>query len=118
GALDKLRALAENPPAAAVLANDSVQIGPCVPNPGKIICVGLNYARHAAESGAATPSTPILFSKFNNSIAGPGDEVPLPANAVEYDYEAELVVVIGRTTRDVSEAEALDTVFGYCTGND
>lgn len=116
GALDKLRALAENPP--AVLANESVQIGPCVPNPGKIICVGLNYARHAAESGATPPSTPILFSKFNNSIAGPGDEVPLPANALEYDYEAELVVVMGRTARDVSEDEALDYVFGYCTGND
>lgn len=117
-ALNALRALAANPPAAAILAADSVQIGPCVPNPGKIICVGLNYARHAAESGANTPTTPILFSKFSNTIAGPGDAVPLPAAAVEYDYEAELVAVIGRTTRDVSEAEALDYVFGYCTGND
>ena len=117
-ALNALRALAANPPVSAVLANGSVQIGPCVPVPGKIICVGLNYARHAAESGAKPPTTPILFSKFNNTIAGPGDAVPLPAAAVEYDYEAELVVVMGKTTRDVSEADALDYVFGYCTGND
>jgi 2-keto-4-pentenoate hydratase/2-oxohepta-3-ene-1,7-dioic acid hydratase in catechol pathway len=117
-ALGALRALAADPPAAALLAEDSVQIGPCVPNPGKIICVGLNYARHAAESGAATPQTPILFSKFSNTIAGPGDAVPLPAAAVEYDYEAELVVVMGRRARDVSVEGALDTVFGYCTGND
>lgn len=117
-ALSALRALAADPPAAVLLAEDSVQIGPCVPNPGKIICVGLNYARHAAESGAATPQTPILFSKFNNTIAGPGDAVPLPAAAVEYDYEAELVVVMGRRTRDVSVEGALGTVFGYCTGND
>jgi 2-keto-4-pentenoate hydratase/2-oxohepta-3-ene-1,7-dioic acid hydratase in catechol pathway len=118
GALNALRTLVENPPISGILAEDSIKIGPCVPNPGKIICVGLNYARHAAESGATPPATPILFSKFNNSIAGPGDSVPLPAAAVEYDYEAELVVVIGKTTRDVSEAEALDYVFGYCTGND
>src|SRR5690606_25641892 len=117
-ALDALRELAVSAPAEALLPQDSVGIGPCVPNPGKIICVGLNYARHAAESGAATPETPVLFSKFNNTIAGPDDEVPLPDSAVEYDYEVELVAVIGRRARDVAVDNALDYVFGYCTGND
>src|SRR5690606_3914466 len=117
-ALDALRELAVSAPAEALLPQDSVGIGPCVPNPGKIICVGLNYARHAAESGAATPDTPVLFSKFNNTIAGPDDEVPLPDSAVEYDYEVELVAVIGRRARDVAVDNALDYVFGYCTGND
>ena len=117
-AFEALRALAENPPADAIVDDNSIEIGPCVPNPGKIICVGLNYARHAAESGAAVPTTPILFSKFNNSIAGPNDSIPLPANAEQYDYEVELVVVIGKTARNVSVDDALNTVFGYCTGND
>lgn len=117
-ALDALRTLAQNPPAAAVRPTESVAIGPCVPNPGKILCVGLNYARHAAESGMANPATPVLFSKFNNSIAGQDDVVPLPANAVEYDYEVELVVVIGKTARDVSVEDALNYVAGYATGND
>ncbi|MAS38213.1 MAG: 5-carboxymethyl-2-hydroxymuconate isomerase [Anaerolineaceae bacterium] len=117
-ALDALRELAANPPEAALLPTDSVQPGPCVPYPGKIICVGLNYARHAAESGAATPTSPVLFSKFNNTIAAPGDPVPLPDAAVEYDYEVELVAVIGKQTRDVSVEDALDHVVGYATGND
>jgi 2-keto-4-pentenoate hydratase/2-oxohepta-3-ene-1,7-dioic acid hydratase in catechol pathway len=117
-ALAALRTLAANPPSSAIRSADHVQIGPCVPNPGKIICVGLNYARHAAESGMANPTTPVLFSKFNNSIAGPGEAVPLPDSAVQYDYEVELVVVMGKTARNVSVEQALDTVFGYCTGND
>lgn len=117
-ALPALRALADQPPAHAVLSADSVQPGPCVPHPGKIICVGLNYARHAAESGAAPPETPVLFSKFSNSIAAPDEPVPLPAAAQEYDYEVELVAVIGRRARDVAVEQALEYVFGYCTGND
>jgi len=99
-------------------AEDSLTLGPCVPNPGKIICVGLNYSKHAAESGMAEPSTPVLFSKFNNSIAAPNEAVPLQANAEKYDYEAELVVVIGKRAKYVSEADALDYILGYCNGND
>lgn len=95
-----------------------LRLGPPVPNPGKILCIGLNYLRHAQESGMAVPTTPVLFSKFNNAIAGPGEDIPLPAHAEEYDYEAELVVVIGRRAKEVSEAEALDYVLGYCNGND
>lgn len=93
-------------------------LGPCVPNPGKIICVGLNYRRHAAESGMAEPSTPVLFSKFNNALAAPGDPIPLPANAEQYDYEAELAVVIGKRARYVSVEDALDYVLGYASAND
>ena len=101
-----------------ILAEDQVSWGPCLSQPGKIICVGLNYKSHAEESQMALPTSPILFSKFNNSLAACGDEVPLPSNAVQYDYEAELVAVIGKQARDVSEADALDYVFGYCNGND
>lgn len=117
-ALEALRALAANPPEEALLPTDSVQPGPCVPYPGKIICVGLNYARHAAESGATPPTTPVLFSKFSNTIAAPGDPIPLSDVAVEYDYEVELVAVIGKHTHHVSVEDALDHVFGYATGND
>lgn len=92
--------------------------GPCVPSPGKIICVGHNYRRHVVESGATMPETPVLFSKFNNTIAAPGEAIPLPANAVEYDYEVELCAVIGKRTRYVSEADALSHVLGYCNAND
>ncbi|RLT42748.1 MAG: FAA hydrolase family protein [Chloroflexi bacterium] len=89
-----------------------------LPHPGKILCVGLNYRRHAAESGMAAPLTPVLFSKFNNSIAAPDERVPLPANAEQYDYEAELAVVIGKRARNVSKRDALAHVFGYCNSND
>ncbi len=117
-ALDSLRNLAVDPPESALLPADKVTLGPCVPQPGKILCVGLNYAKHAAEGGQAIPETPVLFSKFNNSLAGPDEDVPLPASAVEYDYEVELTAVIGRTTRDVSVEDALDYVAGYCCSND
>jgi 2-keto-4-pentenoate hydratase/2-oxohepta-3-ene-1,7-dioic acid hydratase in catechol pathway len=103
---------------AWLLNEDDLELGPCVPNPGKIICIGLNYRRHAAESGMQPPKTPVLFSKFNNTIAAPGEAVPLLSGAVEYDYEAELVVVIGRRGKNIPEAQALDYVVGYCNGND
>jgi 2-keto-4-pentenoate hydratase/2-oxohepta-3-ene-1,7-dioic acid hydratase in catechol pathway len=101
-----------------LLDESTLSYGPCVPNPGKIICVGLNYRRHAEESGMAIPPLPILFSKFSNTIAAPGEEIPLPANAVEYDYEAELGVVIGKRAKNVSEQDALNHVLGYCNTND
>jgi 2-keto-4-pentenoate hydratase/2-oxohepta-3-ene-1,7-dioic acid hydratase in catechol pathway len=96
----------------------ALQLGPPVSRPGKIICVGLNYRRHAAESGLAVPETPVLFSKFANAVAAPGEPIPLPDNAVQYDYEVELAAVIGRRARYVSEGQALDYVLGYCTAND
>ena len=96
----------------------SLELGPCVPNPGKIVCVGLNYRKHAEESNLPIPQTPVLFSKFRNTIAAPNEPVPLPPVGLEYDYEVELGVVIGRAARNVSEEDALDHVFGYCTAND
>jgi 2-keto-4-pentenoate hydratase/2-oxohepta-3-ene-1,7-dioic acid hydratase in catechol pathway len=92
--------------------------GPCVANPGKIICVGLNYRRHAIESGMAIPTSPVLFPKYSNTIAASGEQVVLQTNAVEYDYEAELGVVIGRQVKNVSEQEASSYILGYCNLND
>ncbi|WP_238326794.1 fumarylacetoacetate hydrolase family protein, partial [Paenibacillus graminis] len=87
-------------------------------HPGKIICIGLNYRRHAEETGMPLPEYPILFSKFSNSLAGHGMEVPLPSSTQKVDYEAELGIMIGRTVKNVSEEEALDAVFGYFAAND
>ncbi len=97
---------------------DSLSFGPCVPDPGKIICIGLNYRRHAEETGMPIPEYPILFNKFSNALTGHGVDVPLPRSSQKVDYEAELGIVIGRTAKYVSEEEALDYVFGYCTAND
>lgn len=117
-ALGQLESDVANASDADYLEEASLDLAACVPNPGKILCVGLNYARHAKESGMAEPSSPVLFSKFNNSLAAPNEDVPLPSNAIEYDYEAELVVVIGKQAKNVSEADALEYVLGYCNGND
>jgi 2-keto-4-pentenoate hydratase/2-oxohepta-3-ene-1,7-dioic acid hydratase in catechol pathway len=103
---------------AAWLNADSVVYGPCVTRPEKLICVGLNYRKHAEETNAKIPEYPILFNKFNNTLTGHGHDVELPITSKEVDYEAELAIVIGRPTKHVSEEEALDYVFGYCVVND
>jgi ureidoglycolate lyase len=94
------------------------RIGPCVAGVGKFICIGLNYADHAAETGAKLPDEPILFMKATSAITGPNDNVIIPRNAQKTDWEVELGVVIGKEARYVSEAEAMDHVAGYCTVND
>jgi len=94
------------------------RIGACVGNIGKFLCIGLNYADHAAETGAAIPEHPILFFKANSAIVGPNDEVSMPRGSVKTDWEVELGVVIGKTAKYVSQAEALDHVAGYCIVND
>lgn len=104
--------------ASAWLDTASVVYGPCVTQPQKIICVGLNYRKHAEETNAKIPEFPILFNKFNNTLTGHGHDVELPVTSKEVDYEAELAIVIGRRTKHVSEEQALDSVFGYCTAND
>ena len=102
-----------------LLDEASLTPGPCVSEPGKIICIGLNYAKHAAESNAPIPSHPVVFSKFINSLAAHREEVPLITDVAEqFDYEAELGVAIGRRCRNVSEADALSYVLGYFTAND
>jgi 2-keto-4-pentenoate hydratase/2-oxohepta-3-ene-1,7-dioic acid hydratase in catechol pathway len=100
------------------LHEEELQPGPCVGTPEKLICIGLNYKRHARETAMAVPESPVLFSKFNNTLAATGEPIPLPDNAVQYDYEVELGVVIGKEARYVGVDEALNTVFGYFTVND
>lgn len=91
---------------------------PPTSRPDKVICVGLNYRPHIAESGMELPSHPVLFPKFGNSLVGHQTRVHPPIEAHQMDYEAELVIVIGRRCANVSEAEALHYVLGYCNGND
>ncbi len=89
-----------------------------VPRPGKIVCVGLNYRDHAAETGKPVPTEPVLFCKFANSVVGDAATVPIPAATAEADWEAELAVVIGRTATRVRADDALDHVAGYACAND
>ena len=101
------------------IPEDKAPFGPCVTSPDKIICVGLNYRKHAAETGQPVPETPVLFNKFNTALNSHRGIVRVSQEAAkEFDYEVELVIVIGKTARNVSEAQALDHVFGYATGND
>ncbi len=94
------------------------RIGPCVGNVGKFMCIGLNYADHAAETGAAIPEEPILFMKATSAIIGPNDDVILPKNTKKPDWEVELGVIIGKEARYIEEKDAFDHVAGYCVVND
>lgn len=100
------------------LREDEVEFAPCVPSPEKILCVGLNYRKHAEETKHPIPATPVLFSKFANALSGHRETVILPQEAREFDYEVELVIVIGKEGKNVREEDALSYVFGYTTGND
>ena len=111
--------VAEHPNANQFLLDENeLTIDACVPQPQKILCVGLNYAKHAAEAGLAEPEYPVFFSKYNNAIAAPNEDIPVTEYLSEIDYEAELGVVIGKHAQDVAEGEALDYVLGYCNLND
>ncbi|MEE4218195.1 MAG: fumarylacetoacetate hydrolase family protein [Xanthomonadales bacterium] len=96
---------------------DALDLGPAIPRPGKIVCVGLNYRHHALEAGMDIPSEPILFSKFGNAITSSGSDIDISGMS-QVDYEAELGVVIGRKARTVKQEQALDYVLGYCNAND
>lgn len=109
------RALREG---SELLSEGELTLGPCVPRPEKILCIGLNYRKHAEESNMPIPEYPILFNKFHNALAGSGEPVPIPREARQVDYEAELAIVVGRTARDVKREEAMDYIFGYCAAND
>jgi 2-keto-4-pentenoate hydratase/2-oxohepta-3-ene-1,7-dioic acid hydratase in catechol pathway len=117
-ALQHLLSLAEQHSGVWWVDERHLTVAPVVPAPGKIVCVGLNYRRHAIETGMDIPRIPILFSKFSNAIAACGEVVALPPEAAHYDYEAELIVVMGRRAERVSVEEALTYVLGYCNGND
>jgi 2-keto-4-pentenoate hydratase/2-oxohepta-3-ene-1,7-dioic acid hydratase in catechol pathway len=97
---------------------ETPRFGACVAGVGKFICIGLNYADHAAESGAAVPVEPVVFMKATSTIIGPDDDVAIPRGSVKTDWEVELGVVIGKHAKYVSEADALDYVAGYCVIND
>ena len=113
--LERLRALDAS---RLPLVQGDVRIGPCVAGVGKFICIGLNYSDHAAESGMAVPVEPILFMKATSAICGPNDGIVIPRGSKKTDWEVELGVVIGRTARYVTEAEAPAHVAGYCVVND
>jgi len=101
-----------------LLDEAEIDFAPCVTAPNKIVCVGLNYRKHADETNAPYPQSPILFNKFNNALTGHGKDVAVPRVTKELDYEAELVIVIGKRTKNVERSAALAHVFGYCAGND
>ena len=113
--LAKLRAI--NPEDLPIV-DGNPRIGACVGDVGKFICIGLNYADHAAESGMDLPEEPVIFFKATSAIMGPNDTVHIPRNSVKTDWEVELGVVIGKEAKYISEDEALDHVAGYCVVND
>ncbi len=94
------------------------RIGACVAGTGKFICIGLNFSDHAAETGATVPPEPVIFMKATSAIVGPNDNVVIPRGSEKTDWEVELGVVIGKTAKYVSEADALDYVAGYCVSHD
>lgn len=100
------------------LTKEEIQLSTPIPNPSKIICIGKNYADHAAEMGGDIPEFPVLFSKFSNAIIGPEDSIEKSKATEKLDYEVELAVVIGKQTSKVSQDEALDYIAGYTIGND
>ncbi|MBR9865485.1 MAG: fumarylacetoacetate hydrolase family protein [Oceanospirillales bacterium] len=100
------------------LVSDSPRLGACVSGIGKIICIGLNYRDHAEETGLPIPDEPVIFAKFPSAVSGPDDDILFPRGAQKMDWEAELAVVIGKTAKYVSEAQALEHVAGYCVAND
>jgi 2,4-didehydro-3-deoxy-L-rhamnonate hydrolase len=111
---DWLKTNANNCPSVS----DSLRLGSCVARPSKIVCIGLNYAKHAAESGAAIPKEPVVFMKASTALCGPFDNVIIPKNSIKTDWEVELAFVIGKKASYVTEAEAMDYVAGYCLHND
>lgn len=100
------------------LEEASLDYGPSVPEPKKIICIGLNYKKHAAECNMPFPAAPILFSKFNNTINAHEKEIILPIHSSQVDYEAELAIIIGKKAKNVKKEEALSVVYGYSIAND
>ncbi len=118
GGINLLEAwIKQNPTRLDEVPSDT-RLGPCVCKPSKIICIGLNYADHARETGAKIPTEPIVFLKATTALCGPNDDVIIPRNSVKTDWEVELAVVIGKKAQYVEESEAMDYVAGYCLHND
>ncbi|SDW51328.1 MULTISPECIES: ureidoglycolate lyase [unclassified Pseudomonas] len=115
---DSLAALATLDPRSLPLVAGQPRIGACVGQVGKFICVGLNYADHAAESNMEVPKEPIIFNKWTSAICGPNDDIQIPRGSLKTDWEVELGVVIGKGGRYIDEANAMEHVAGYCVIND
>lgn len=113
-----LARLAAIDPASLPLVPAGTRLGPCVGRIGKVICIGLNYSDHAAESGLAVPPEPVIFMKATSAVCGPDDDVEIPRGSTKTDWEVELGVVIGRRAKYVAEQDALAHVAGYCVVND
>ena len=113
-----LEMLSKLDPKSLPAVSGSPRLGACVAGTGKFICIGLNYSDHAAETGATVPPEPIIFMKASSAIVGPDDDVLIPRGSEKTDWEVELAVVIGKTAKYVSEADALDYVAGYCVAHD
>ena len=113
--LDALRAI---DPESLPLVQGSPRIGPCVSGTGKFICIGLNYADHAAESGLKVPPEPIIFMKATSAICGPDDPILIPRGSVKTDWEVELAIVIGKPGKYIPESQAMSHIAGYCVAND
>jgi 2-keto-4-pentenoate hydratase/2-oxohepta-3-ene-1,7-dioic acid hydratase in catechol pathway len=113
--IEKLKAI---DPASLPKVDGSPRIGACIGNVGKFMCIGLNYSDHAAETGGEVPSEPILFMKANSAIQGPNDDVIIPRDSEQTDWEVELGFVIGKGGKYINEADAMSHVAGYCVVND
>ncbi len=117
GVINKLKDIIINKNELAEISQ-SQRLGSPVARPSKIICIGLNYSKHAKETNAAVPKEPIIFFKSTTSLSGPNDDIIIPKNSVKTDWEVELALVIGKKASYVNEEEALDYVAGYCLHND
>ncbi len=115
---ESLVRLAAIDPATLPLVPEGARLGPCVARPGKFLCIGLNYADHARETGKEPPGEPVLFMKAVSAFSGPNDPVEIPQGSQKTDWEVELGVVVGLRAKYVSEADALSHVAGYCVVND
>ncbi|MDH2435430.1 ureidoglycolate lyase [Pokkaliibacter sp. MBI-7] len=115
---EALAKLADIDPQTLPVVEGNPRIGACVNGVGKFICIGLNYADHAAESGMDVPKEPVIFNKWTSAICGPNDEVEIPRGSSKTDWEVELGVVIGKAGRYIDEADAMEYVAGYCVIND
>ncbi|MBN7758239.1 fumarylacetoacetate hydrolase family protein [Nitratireductor aquimarinus] len=113
--LERLRAI---DPQSLPVVEGEPRLGPCVAGLQKIVCIGLNYSDHAAETGAEPPEEPIIFAKALNALCGPNDDVEMPRGSTALDWEVELAVIIGKKTKYVSEADAMDHVAGFAIMND
>ena len=115
---DNLNKIASIDLSTLPIISNGTRLGACVGNVGKFLCIGLNYSDHAAESGLPVPSEPILFSKATSAIVGPNDNVEIPRNSSETDWEVELGIIIGKKAKYINEDDAEDYISGYCVVND